>query len=128
MIAGALCIAVGAQMVTLPVRSFTLQWQHTVEKVLWEEDYLTVGPWLLLDRARVRGSGAGMEPPPDAVREGSIWSYRPTDRWRQSVHLARSEFGADYRLCFHGHCRPLADLVTARGPAILTACAAANAE
>jgi hypothetical protein len=128
MIAAALCIAVGAQVISLPVRSFTLQWQHTVEKVRWEEHYLVAGDWLLLQRASVLGSGAGMEPPPDAVREGKGWSYRPSDRWRKSVQLARSEFGDDYRLCLQDGCRPLAEFVTARGPATLTACTGANAE
>ena len=128
MIVAALCITVGAQMISLPVRSFTLQWQHTVEKVLWEEDYLVVGDWLLLERARVLGSGAGMEPPPDAVRQGKGWSYRPADRWRQSVQLARSEYGDDYRLCIQGDCRPLSDVVTARGPTTMVACADTNAQ
>jgi hypothetical protein len=128
MIAAALCITVGAQMTSLPVRRFTLQWQHTVEKVLWEEDYLVAGDWLLLERARVLGSGAGMEPPPDAVREGNAWSFRPADRWRQEIVLARSEFGDDYRLCIQGRCRPLAELVAARGPTALTACVSANTQ
>ncbi|WP_410970413.1 DUF1850 domain-containing protein, partial [Salmonella sp. SAL4458] len=29
----------GSVWATLPLQSFTLAWQHTVEKVLWEEDY-----------------------------------------------------------------------------------------
>ena len=128
MIAAALCITVGAQMISLPVHSFTLQWQHTVEKVLWEEDYLVAGDWLLLERARVLGSGAGMEPTPDAVRVGKGWSFRPADRWRQSMQLARSEFGDDYRLCIQSDCRPLSDLVAARGTTTLAACAGANAQ
>ena len=126
MIAAALCIAVAAQIVSLPLHSFTLQWQHTVEKVLWEEHYLVAGDWLLLQRARVLGSGAGMEPPPDAVREAKGWSYRPADRWRRSVELARSEFGDDYRLCIQGDCRPLTEFVPARGPTTLTACSGPN--
>lgn len=126
MIAGALCIAVGAQVASLPIRRFTLQWQHTVEKVLWEEDYLAVDRWLLLERARILGSGAGMEPPPGSVRVGNAWSFRPADRWRRSVVLARSEFGDDYRLCTQGDCRPLSGLIAARGPATLTSCASAK--
>ncbi len=122
MIAAALCISVGARMVSLPAQSFTLQWQHTIEKVLWEEDYLVAGNWLLLTRARIRGSGAGMEPPPDSVRVGDAWSYRPADRWRRSVELARSEYGEDYRLCIDGRCRPLSAIVPILGPTTLTAC------
>jgi len=123
MIAAALCIAVGARIVAVPAHAFTLEWLHTIEKVRWEEDYLVAGDWLLLTRARIRGSGAGMEPPPDAVREGSVWSYRPADRWRRSVQLARSEIGVDYRLCIEGVCRPLDKFMPLRGVTTLTACA-----
>jgi hypothetical protein len=124
MIAAALCLSVGAHVVALPVQSFTLQWRHTVEKVLWEEDYLVAGDWLLLARARIRGSAAGMEPPPDSVREGDAWSYRPADRWHRTVKLARSEHGEDYRLCIDGRCRPLGDIVPAGQPTTLSACSA----
>jgi hypothetical protein len=122
MIAAALCIVAGAHLVTLPVSAFTLRWRHTIEKVLWEEDYLVAGDWLLLTRARVRGSGAGMEPPAGAVREGDAWSYRPADRWRRAVRLARSEFGEDYGICFDGQCRPLSDIVPAGRATTLSAC------
>jgi hypothetical protein len=121
MIAAALCISVGTQLVRLPVTAFTLQWQHTVEKVLWEEDYLIAGDWLLLSRARIRGSGAGMEPPPDAVRDGAAWSYRPANRWYRSIELARSAVGADYRLCADRRCRSLEEIVP-RGVTTLAAC------
>jgi hypothetical protein len=108
MIASALCIVVGTALFTLPVQRFTLRWQHTVEKVLWEEDYLVAGDWLYLVGARVQGSGAGMEPPPGAVRVGPAWHYRPAVRWHRAVTLARSEFGHDYELCVDGSCKPLA--------------------
>ena len=102
MSAAALCIVVGALFMELPVRSFTLAWQHTVEKVMWEEDYVVVGAWLYITGARIRGSGAGMEPPADAVLVDGAWNYRPADRWRREVRLARSEFGSDYMLCIRG--------------------------
>jgi hypothetical protein len=107
MIASALCIVVGAALYVLPARHFTLRWQHTVEKILWEEDYVIAGNWLYLSTARIRGSGAGMEPPPDAVRVGPVWHYRPAQRWHREVKLARSSFGLDYELCLDGACKPL---------------------
>ena len=56
----ALCLGMaGSVWATLPLQSFTLAWQHTVEKVLWEEDYRLSERGLLLEEARVRGSGAG---------------------------------------------------------------------
>jgi hypothetical protein len=107
----ALCITVGALTAVLPAQRFTLAWEHTVEKQRWEEDYIVAGDWLFLSAARIRGSGAGMEPPPEAVREGTIWRYRPADPWRRALHLARSEFGTDYELCIDGDCRPLGQWV-----------------
>jgi hypothetical protein len=121
-IAAALCISVGAQLVTLPVDAFTLRWRHTVEKTLWEEDYLVAGHWLLLTRARIRGSGAGMEPPADAVKAGDGWSYRPEDRWHRSIELARSEFGEDYELCTARACQPIGQLVGGPGVTRLAPC------
>lgn len=48
----ALCLGMaGSVWATLPLQSFTLAWQHTVEKVLWEEDYRLSERGLLLDRS-----------------------------------------------------------------------------
>ncbi len=86
MIASALCIVVGTALVSIPAQRFTLRWQHTVEKILWEEDYVVAGEWLYLSGARVQGSGAGMEPPPDAIKVGGAWHYRPANRWHRAVN------------------------------------------
>ena len=65
----ALCLGMaGSVWATLPLQSFTLAWQHTVEKVLWEEDYRLSERGLLLEEARVRGSGAGMEIPDEQLK------------------------------------------------------------
>lgn len=103
----ALCIVAGAMTASVPTSSFTLAWQHSVEKVLWEEDYAIAGGWLLATGARIRGSGAGMEPPADSVLQDGVWHYRPADRWLRELQLARSGHTPDYRLCFAGRCRPL---------------------
>lgn len=103
----AVCLFAGALQVAVPTRQFTLSWRHTVEKVLWEEDYVVANDGLLIVGARIRGSGAGMEPPADAVLTQGVWTYTPQDRWRREVILARSEFGADYQLCINGHCEPV---------------------
>ena len=51
--------------------AFTLAWNHTIEKIRWEEDYRVTPDGLLLGEARVKGSGAGMEIPDDAgLRDG----------------------------------------------------------
>jgi hypothetical protein len=107
----AVCIVAGALTVALPARAFTLAWQHTVEKVMWEEDYLIAGDWLYLTGARVRGSGAGMEPPAGAIRMDGTWRYQPSLRWLREITLARSEFGVDYTICIAQRCRPLSELI-----------------
>ena len=107
MTVAALCLVAGALTVALPARQFTLAWRHSVEKVLWEEDYLVADRWLYATGARVRGSGAGMEPPDDALLAGGVWHYRPASRWLRELRLARSGFTADYTLCFDGRCLPL---------------------
>lgn len=115
----------GSTRVTVPTPSFTLAWTHTVEKTVWEEDYLVAGSWLYLVAARIRGSGAGMEPPAGAVRVDDAWHYRPENRWHDRVLLARSEFGSDYRLCVTGRCRPLQHYLPGRpAPTELASCTA----
>lgn len=123
-LAAALCLAAGALQVSLPVQQFTLRWQHSIEKIAWDEDYEIAGSWLHISRARILGSGAGMEPPPDAWLLDGVWHYRLADPWRREVVLARSEFTPDYQLCIAGRCRPLTDwLPIAAGPVTMKPCA-----
>jgi hypothetical protein len=121
--AAALCLVAGALTATVPTAHFTLAWTHSVEKVLWEEDYLVAGGWLYATGARIRGSGAGMEPPEGAVLHHGAWHYRPVNRWLREIVLARSEFTPDHRLCFDGRCRPLSHwLPLGSGPTTLRPC------
>jgi hypothetical protein len=121
----ALCLSAGSLQVTLPLPSpqFTLHWQHSIEKVAWDEDYELAGPWLHLSQARIRGSGAGMEPPEGAALFNGVWHYRLSDPWRREIVLARSEFVPDYQLCFAGRCQALWHWVpVAAGPTTLRTC------
>lgn len=120
----ALCLVAGSTQVVIPTHSFTLRWQHSIEKIDWEEDYLIAGDWLYLSSARVRGSGAGMEPPADSFYANGVWHYRPLLRWNQSLILTRSEIVRDYDLCLDGQCQPLADWVpVSAGNTVIKACA-----
>ena len=112
---------------TVATRHFTLRWQHSIEKTAWEEDYVVAGDWLLLSGARIHGSGAGMEPPPDAFLQGGVWHYRVPDPWRRSLVLARSEFVRDYELCLDGAgCQPLERwIAVSAGTTTLRACTVA---
>ena len=123
-LAAALCLSAGAWHVSLPVEAFTLRWQHSIEKIEWDEDYELAGAWLHLSQARIRGSGAGMEPPADAVLIDGVWHYRLADPWRRQVVLARSRFVPDYELCLRGACRRLSHWIPVdAGATTLRACA-----
>ena len=113
----ALCLAAGSLQVQIAASQFTLRWQHSIEKIAWEEDYVIAGDWLLLSRARLRGSGAGMEPPAGAYYERGIWHYRaaPDMRWTRQLVLTRSEFTPDYELCVGGRCQPLSHWIAPSG-------------
>lgn len=121
--AWALCLVRGAVSVTLAASQFTLSWTHSIEKTRWEEQW-RVGPaGLQVVRARVLGSGAGMEPPEGAVWEDGGWTYTPRLPPQPSVVLAASEFSADHELCIGGHCQALQRWIGGRGPVRLQACA-----
>jgi len=75
--AAAICLALGAHHVRLPTDRFTLAWTHSVEKTQWQEDYAIRGSGLALTEARIQGTGAGMEPPPDALFRNGWWHYVP---------------------------------------------------
>jgi hypothetical protein len=111
MAATAICLALGAHHVTLPTDHFTLAWSHSVEKTGWEEDYAIRGLGLALTEARIQGTGAGMEPPPGALFHDGWWHYLPPLPVLPELRLTLSPYTPDYRLCWHGQCRPLARLV-----------------
>ena len=86
---------------------FTLAWDHTIEKIRWEEDYQVTPNGLLLGQARVKGSGAGMEIPADAELHEGSWRYQRQLPPLQPLRLGRTPEAGDYELCLNGHCYPL---------------------
>lgn len=120
-----LCLTAGAVTAALAVESFTLAWMHSIEKLRWEEDWRIEGKALVIDEARIRGTGAGMEPPDGAVLKDGAWHYRPRIPPQRQVRLAHSPYTADYEICIAGRCRPLAEhLPGAENPVtvVLEAC------
>jgi hypothetical protein len=109
----------------VPATAFTLAWTHSIEKIRWEEDYRVVAvapdaPRLLPKRARIHGSGAGMDPPPDAVFRDGWYEYTPPDRPDEPLRLTRSAYTADFDWCARGQgCRPLGDLLPSDGDVTL---------
>ncbi|MFO1315557.1 MAG: DUF1850 domain-containing protein [Burkholderiales bacterium] len=127
------CLALAAQPAAAPVfvraPRFTLAWTHSIEKVRWEEDYEVAlrggAPALLAVAARVRGSGAGMEPPPGAVLRDGWYEFVPERRVHTDLALTRSAYAADYEFCADGGCRPLSALLPSDGGVTrLSACRA----
>ena len=110
MISG-ICLVAGALGTFVPAPRFTLAWMHSIEKIRWEEDYVASEGELRLVEARIRGSGAGMEPPDGARLRDGAWHYHPTlDRFARLV-LARSRFTADYEICYADRCHPMGEYV-----------------
>ncbi|WP_301102598.1 DUF1850 domain-containing protein [Propionivibrio sp.] len=122
----ALCLIAGAVSAVLAVNSFTLAWMHSIERVRWEEDWRVVdGRQLQIVAARIKGSGAGMEPPADAVLRDGAWHYRPPVAAMDSLTLAHSSYTQGYELCADGACQTLTDYlpgIAASGTIILTPC------
>ncbi len=116
-----ICLLVaGALRATIPEFEFTLAWDHSVQKLRWEERYRVAGERLLLIEARVEGSGAGMEPPPSAVLRDGRWTWQPRTTLPE-LRLTHSSFARDYVLCWRDRCVELGTLVgeTAEGAVVV---------
>jgi hypothetical protein len=106
-----LCLAAGGATKALMLTAFTLAWNHSVEKVEWQEDWRVTPAGLQLVAARIKGSGAGMEPAPGArLHDG--WYEWTIDRAAQStLVLGQSGAAGEWRLCAQGQCRSLSETI-----------------
>ena len=110
-----LCLGLAALIqFSLPVDHFTLVWNHSVEKIPWEEDYRIADGHIVPVAARIQGAGAGMDFPDDAVWKGGYWEYKPHLPPLEKLRLTRSHFTTDYKLCWGSQCRTFDELL---GPA-----------
>lgn len=112
---GALCLAglTGAVLAILPGPAFTLSWTHSVERTEWREAWRLEDGRLRLERAWVKGTGAGMEPGPGARLADGWWVWEPALPPQNRLVLAASAFTDDHRMCIADDCRPLAEWVGA---------------
>lgn len=118
-----LCLLAGALSVSLMSDAATLVWIHSVERQRWEEDWRLAGAGLVIDEARVTGSGAGMEAGEGAVLRGGAWRWKPKVAPLREIVLRRSDATADYHICVSGRCRPLSALLPPEAdPVILRSC------
>jgi hypothetical protein len=93
-----LCVLAGAKTTVLALSAFTLSWTHSVEKIEWQEDWRVTPAGLEIVEARVKGSGAGMEPPEDAVLRDGWWHYRPVIGPLPELVLARSDAAGNWTI------------------------------
>jgi hypothetical protein len=105
-----LCLASAGLVKALAISAFTLVWTHSVEKVDWQEDWRVTPSGLELTQARVKGSGAGMEPPPEARLVNGWFQWKPARGPMAEVQLGNSGAAGEWRLCSHGRCRTLSQI------------------
>jgi len=118
-----ICLVAGQVIAPLMAGAITLAWTHSVEKIVWEEDWRSGPAGLELVEARVRGSGAGMEPPPEARLTDGVWSWRPSVPPQKEIVMRRSGATADWRICIAGRCRSMDSYVPAQAdPVVMKTC------
>lgn len=94
LLAGAIAIALG------PGSGFSLEWTHSVEKVTWREEWRITPDGLQATGAAIKGSGAGMEPGPDARLVDGWMVWHPKVPVVPELVLASSgATGGGWRLC-----------------------------
>jgi hypothetical protein len=104
-----LCLASAGGIKALAVAAFTLAWTHSVEKVEWQEDWRITAKGLELVEARVKGSGAGMEPPPEARLVDGWFQWQPK-RILPELVLGNSGAAGEWRLCHDRGCKTLSEI------------------
>jgi hypothetical protein len=105
-----LCLISGGVAKTLSIAAFTLAWTHSIEKTAWQEDWLITPAGLELVEARIKGFGAGMEPPPDARLVDGWFQWRPKRAPMPEVALGNSGAAGEWRLCHDGKCQTLSEI------------------
>jgi hypothetical protein len=106
-----LCLASAGVVKMLSVAAFTLAWTHSIEKVGWQEDWRVTPQGLELVQARVKGSGAGMEPPPEARLVDGWFQWQPKRAAMPQVVLGNSGAAGEWRLCHDGSCKTLSEIL-----------------
>ena len=105
-----LCLTSVGVVKTLSIAAFTLVWTHSIEKTDWQEDWRVTAKGLELVQARVKGFGAGMEPPPDARMVDGWFQWQPARAPMPELMLANSGAAGEWHLCSGGNCRTLSEI------------------
>lgn len=110
-----LCLAAAAMAMSLAVDAFTLRWTHSVERTEWQERWQVEGGELVLQEARVRGSGAGMEPGEGAVLLNGWWVWRGRQRVPGLQLAVSGATGGGWWLCTDAGCDDVEAALTLGG-------------
>ena len=81
-----------------------------MEKTDWQEDWRLTPLGLELVQARIKGPGAGMEPPPEARLVDGWFQWAPKRAPLPELVLANSGAAGEWRLCSAGNCRTLSEI------------------
>jgi hypothetical protein len=106
-----LCLATAGVVKSLAVASFMLTWTHSIEKVEWQEDWRVTPQGLEIVEARVMGSGAGMEPPSEALLRDGWFRWKPQLPMLPEVALGNSGLAGEWRFCTDGKCQDLSAIL-----------------
>lgn len=116
-----LCLITAGKVAVIAASAFTLSWTHSIEKTRWEEDWRLTPAGLEIIEARVKGSGAGMEPPDGTVLRHGWWVYLPRLPIQRELVFAQSgATGEGWTLCAGAHCETFGE--QAADPAVLRTC------
>ena len=95
-----ICILSAGKTLTFAASAFTLAWTHSVEKTRWEEHWIAGPKGLTVTQGAIEGSGAGMDPPPDAVLKDGVYVYTPhVPAIPELVLAASGATGGGWTLC-----------------------------
>ncbi|MDF1607838.1 DUF1850 domain-containing protein [Hoeflea sp. YIM 152468] len=117
----ALCVAAAGKTMVIATGIFSLSWTHSVEKTEWREDWRVRPEGLELTQARVKGSGAGMDPGEGAQLVDGWWLWTPKVPLVPELVLAASGATVSaWDLCHPGGCTSLG--ADAGGPVRIKPC------
>ena len=117
----ALCVVAGGKSMVIATTLFSLSWTHSVEKTEWGESWRVTPQGLELTEARVKGSGAGMDPGEGARLENGWWVWEPDLPVVPELVLAASGATVSaWKLCHADGCVALG--VSAGEPVTVRSC------
>jgi hypothetical protein len=105
-----ICLAVGSLILDLHTAEIELRWVHSVQKIVWTEQWRAGESGMVPMSASVEGSGAGMEPGDNAVRTAKGWTWQPALPPQRELVFARSDALPDWQICRRRSCHTVQEL------------------